>query len=68
MLYISSPIGLGHGRRDVAVARELRTQDNLSDARAVEVVVPFLEHSAEHYGQLAVYARLYGIVPPASRG
>ncbi len=24
MLYISSPIGLGHARRDVAIARELR--------------------------------------------
>lgn len=27
----------------------------------------FLGHTAEHYGQLAVYARLRGIVPPASR-
>jgi len=25
ILYLSSPIGLGHGRRDIAVARELRT-------------------------------------------
>jgi pimeloyl-ACP methyl ester carboxylesterase/predicted glycosyltransferase len=25
VLYLSSPIGLGHGRRDIAVARELRT-------------------------------------------
>ena len=24
MLYLSSPIGLGHGRRDIAIARELR--------------------------------------------
>lgn len=24
-LYLSSPIGLGHGRRDIAIARELRT-------------------------------------------
>ena len=24
VLYISSPIGLGHARRDVAIARELR--------------------------------------------
>jgi uncharacterized damage-inducible protein DinB len=32
-----------------------------------EMVVMFIEHNSEHYGQLAVYARLNGIVPPASR-
>jgi uncharacterized damage-inducible protein DinB len=32
-----------------------------------EMVVMFIEHNSEHYGQLAVYARLSGIVPPASR-
>jgi hypothetical protein len=30
--------------------------------------VSFTEHSGEHYGQLVVYYRLNGIVPPASRG
>jgi uncharacterized damage-inducible protein DinB len=34
---------------------------------AVELVVSFLEHTSEHYGQLVVYARLHGIVPPASK-
>ena len=29
--------------------------------------VTFTEHSGEHYGQLVVYYRLNGIVPPASR-
>ena len=29
--------------------------------------VSFIEHSGEHYGQLVVYYRLNGIVPPASR-
>lgn len=33
-----------------------------------EMLVTFLEHTCEHYGQLAVYARLNGIIPPASRG
>ena len=33
-----------------------------------EMVVTFIEHNCEHYGQLVVYARLNGIVPPASRG
>ena len=27
----------------------------------------FIEHVCEHYGQLAVYARWAGVVPPASR-
>jgi len=29
---------------------------------------PMTWHSFDHYGQLVVYARLNGIVPPASRG
>jgi uncharacterized damage-inducible protein DinB len=33
-----------------------------------EMLVSFIEHNSEHYGQLVVYARLNGIVPPASRG
>lgn len=32
-----------------------------------EMVLSFIEHTSEHYGQLAVYARLRGIVPPTSR-
>ena len=30
--------------------------------------VAFIGHNSEHYGQLVVYYRLNGIVPPASRG
>ena len=30
--------------------------------------VSFTEHSGEHYGQMVVYYRLNGLVPPASRG
>ncbi len=33
-----------------------------------EMVVTFIEHNCEHYGQLVVYARLNQIVPPASHG
>jgi len=33
-----------------------------------EMLVSFIEHNSEHYGQLVVYARLNGIVPPASGG
>jgi hypothetical protein len=36
-------------------------------AERVELASSFLGHTAEHYGQLAVYARLNGVVPPASR-
>lgn len=34
---------------------------------ASPTVVPFLEHNGEHYGQLVVYYRLNGLVPPLSR-
>lgn len=34
----------------------------------VEMLGAFVEHTCEHYGQLVVYARLNGIVPPVSRG
>lgn len=33
-----------------------------------DMLITFIEHNCEHYGQLAVYARLNGIVPPVSRG
>ncbi|HKW87765.1 MAG TPA: DinB family protein [Candidatus Acidoferrales bacterium] len=32
-----------------------------------DMLITFIEHNCEHYGQLVVYARLNGIVPPASR-
>ena len=38
------------------------------DAKLTELAVSFTEHSGEHYGQMVVYYRLNGIVPPASRG
>ena len=38
-----------------------------SQDKTTELIVTFLEHTSEHYGQLAVYARLFGITPPASR-
>jgi hypothetical protein len=33
---------------------------------AADAVISFIEHSGEHYGQLVVYYRLKGLVPPAS--
>ena len=35
---------------------------------AIDMVISFIEHNSEHYGQLVVYARFEGIVPPVSRG
>jgi DinB superfamily len=32
-----------------------------------ELCATFTQHSSEHYGQLVVYYRLSGLVPPASR-
>lgn len=37
------------------------------EPETAQMVVSFIEHTSEHYGQLVVYARLNGIVPPASR-
>lgn len=37
------------------------------DAEAAGLYASFLGHTSEHYGQLVVYARLAGVVPPASR-
>jgi hypothetical protein len=45
----------------------LRDRDGALAGDSLRQVVPFLEHTSEHYGQLVVYARLAGIVPPASR-
>ena len=44
----------------------LKNSPNLS-ADTAEMLVTFIEHNCEHYGQLVVYVRLNGIIPPASR-
>jgi uncharacterized damage-inducible protein DinB len=43
----------------------LREQREISSEIA-ETIMTFIEHNSEHYGQLVVYARLNGIVPPSS--
>ena len=49
MLYLSSPIGLGHARRDLAIARELRAQrgDVQIDWLTQHPVTAFLEQAGE---------------------
>ena len=36
-------------------------------ARVIDIANGIIEHSGEHYGQLVVYYRLAGLVPPESR-
>jgi pimeloyl-ACP methyl ester carboxylesterase/predicted glycosyltransferase len=54
-LYLSSPIGLGHGRRDIAVARELRKlhPDIEVDWLAQDPVTRLLEASGERVHPLS---------------
>jgi DinB superfamily len=47
---------------------ELEKENPAPTAKRTSLWVTFTEHSGEHYGQLVVYYRLNGIVPPASRG
>jgi hypothetical protein len=49
-------------------AAELNKQPASLDARQAGLWGSFIGHSSEHYGQLVVYYRLNGLVPPASRG
>jgi len=47
-------------------ASALRDRREL-DPKTVELIVTFIEHTCEHYGQLVVYSRLMGLIPPTSR-
>ena len=48
-------------------AAQIKAQDTLPSAKATRLFNTFTEHAGEHYGQLVVYYRLNGIVPPESR-
>ena len=37
-----------------------------ADEKWLDLAVSYVDHAAEHYGQLVVYARLCGVIPPAS--
>ena len=57
-----------------AIVRALRESDDhvraalgKDGASSADSVVSFIEHHGEHYGQLVMYYRLNGLVPPASR-
>jgi uncharacterized damage-inducible protein DinB len=55
-------------RSAVDAADALKESPSGLSTEVAEMVVTFIEHNCEHYGQLTVYARLKGIIPPASRG
>lgn len=54
-------------RSSAAAGLALRGRKTPLDPKTTELIVTFLEHTSEHYGQLVVYCRLMGIVPVASR-
>jgi uncharacterized damage-inducible protein DinB len=54
-------------RTSADAASALRQHNGPLDGKAVELMMTFVEHMSEHYGQLVVYTRMLGIVPPTSR-
>ncbi len=66
--YSTKPQVLTALRRSTAdAAAALREASAGFSPQTAEMIVTFLEHGSEHYGQLVVYARWNGIVPPVSR-
>ena len=49
-------------------AAELKKQPDTPLLKVADGFTAFIGHNGEHYGQLVVYYRLNGLVPPASRG
>lgn len=49
------------------VATGLGEHEASVDLKTTDLIMTFVEHTSEHYGQLVVYARLLGITPPTSR-
>ena len=49
------------------VAKEFGAMNGKASNGDADTMVSFIEHSGEHYGQLVVYARINGVVPPASQ-
>lgn len=50
-----------------AAAAALKAQPAMPSASVIGLFDTFTEHAGEHYGQLVVYYRLNGLVPPESR-
>jgi uncharacterized damage-inducible protein DinB len=52
---------------DKGIADLVIDPDSNQQVRVSDMAYGFIEHSGEHYGQLVVYYRLAGLVPPESR-
>jgi len=52
---------------DKGMADLVTDPDSHQQVRVSDLAYGFIEHSGEHYGQLVVYYRLAGLVPPESR-
>jgi uncharacterized damage-inducible protein DinB len=52
---------------DKGMADLVTDPDSNQQVRVSDLAYGFIEHSGEHYGQLAVYYRVAGLVPPESR-
>lgn len=52
---------------DKGMADLVTDPDSHQQVRVSDMAYGFIEHSGEHYGQLAVYYRVAGLVPPESR-
>ena len=49
------------------VAREFGAMNGNASSTDADTMVSFIEHGGEHYGQLVMYARINGVIPPASQ-
>jgi uncharacterized damage-inducible protein DinB len=49
------------------VAKEFAAMNGSASKTDADTLVSFIEHGGEHYGQLVLYTRLAGLVPPASQ-
>lgn len=50
-----------------AVEKVLRDAEESPDTPVLDTIASYLGHNGEHYGQMVLYYRLNGLVPPASR-
>ena len=55
------------GKGDKGMGDELLDPFSNQKVRVIDYAYGFIEHMGEHYGQLAVYYRVAGMVPPESR-
>jgi serine/threonine protein kinase len=54
-------------RGDSGMAELVNDPNSHQQVRVVDLAYGIIEHSGEHYGQLVVYYRVAGLVPPESR-